>query len=87
MNTVGNLGGALAGILTGKILDWHTAALPRGPSGAVGGFAEQIAFDTAKNQGWTVNIFLFGMAYVLAVICWFWFDATKAVAPEEGDGH
>ena len=85
MNSVGNMGGALAGILTGKILEWHTGTLPRGLAGAVAGVAEQIAFDTANNQGWTVNIFLFGLAYVLAVFCWFWFDATKPVAPEEGE--
>jgi MFS family permease len=87
MNTVGNLGGALAGILTGKILDWHTGSLTRGPEGAIVGFVEQIPFEAAKNQGWTVNIFLYGMAYLLAVVCWFWFDATKPIAPEEGDGH
>jgi ACS family glucarate transporter-like MFS transporter len=72
MNTIGNLGGALAGILTGQILDWHTGGLARGTE----------AYETAKNQGWTVNIFLYGAAYVLAVVCWFWFDATKPVAPE-----
>ncbi len=72
MNSVGNMGGALAGILTGKILDWHTAGLAPGTE----------AFNAAKDQGWTVNIFLWGMAYVLAVVCWFWFDATKPVAPE-----
>lgn len=73
MNTVGNLGGALAGILTGKILDWHTGELTRGT----------VAYDAAKDQGWVVNIIIFGSAYALAVVCWFWFDATKPVAPEE----
>ena len=32
MNTIGNLGGALAGYLTGVILDWHTGTLARGIS-------------------------------------------------------
>ena len=72
MNTVGNLGGAIAGILTGMILDWHTGSLEKGTE----------AYDVAKNQGWTLNIIIFGSAYVLAVVCWFWFDATKPVAPE-----
>jgi len=72
MNTVGNLGGAVAGILTGRILDWHTASLaPNTPE-----------FEAAKNQGWIINISLFGSAYVVAVVCWFWFDATKPVAPD-----
>jgi ACS family glucarate transporter-like MFS transporter len=77
MNTVGNLGGALAGILTGKILDWSTGALPKNTE----------AYDIAKNDGWTINIILWGSAYVLAVVCWLWFDATKPVAPEEDEGH
>ncbi len=72
MNTVGNLGGALAGILTGVILDWHTSRFSPGSD----------EFLAAKNQGWTVNIAIYGCAYVLAVFCWFWFDATKPVAPE-----
>ena len=77
MNTVGNLGGALAGILTGQILDWHTDHLTKG----------SVAFDEAKNQGWTMNILLWGSAYLLAVLCWFWFDATKPVAPEADEVH
>ncbi|MSU78288.1 MAG: MFS transporter [Gemmataceae bacterium] len=74
MNTVGNLGGALAGILTGKILDWHTGDL----------VARSADFDAAKEQGWIFNIVLWGSAYVIAVICWFWFDASK---PIEDEGH
>ena len=87
MNMIGNLGGALAGILTGNILDWNTGSLARGAEGAVVGFAEQIPYDIAKNQGWTVNIFIYGAAYTLAVVCWFWFDATKPVAPDSADEH
>ncbi len=77
MNTVGNLGGALANLMTGAILDWSTS-----------GVAEKSdAYALAKDQGWTINMLLWGSAYVLAVLCWFWFDATKPVAPEEGDGQ
>ena len=72
MNTVGNLGGAIAGIATGWILDSYT-------SGHAPGSA---AYDAAKNQGWIINITLFGCAYVIAVFCWLNFDATKPVAPE-----
>ena len=71
MNTVGNLGGAIAGILTGVILDWHTGTFTPG----------SVEYIDAKNQGWVVNIFLFGSAYVVAVFCWLGFDATKPVAP------
>jgi MFS family permease len=87
MNTVGNLGGALAGILTGKILEWYTGPAPHALDKAVLGFAEQVGFETAKDTGWVVNIALFGSAYVLSVICWLLFDATKPVAPEAGDAH
>jgi ACS family glucarate transporter-like MFS transporter len=73
MNTVGNLGGAIAGIATGMILDWHTGSLARGTP----------AYEAAKNDGWIVNIALFGTAYVIAVLCWLMFDATKPVAPQE----
>jgi ACS family glucarate transporter-like MFS transporter len=72
MNTVGNLGGAVAGILTGVILDWHTRGL-------VAGGAD---FEDAKNRGWIFNIALFGSAYLVASCCWLFFDATKPVAPE-----
>jgi hypothetical protein len=73
MNTVGNLGGALAGILTGKIIDWHTGSLTAGT----------VDFEAAKNQGWTLNIILYGSAYVLAVFCWLGFDATKPIDRDE----
>jgi MFS family permease len=75
MNTIGNLGGAVAGILTGFVLDLHTGTLERG----------SIEYEAAKEIGWIVNIATFGSAYVLAVVCWFWFDATKPVAPETGE--
>ncbi len=73
MNTVGNLGGAVAGIATGEILEYFTGSLQRGSPG----YAE------ASHQGWQVNIFLFGSAYVVAVFCWLKFDPTKIIAPEE----
>jgi MFS transporter, ACS family, glucarate transporter len=73
MNTVGNIGGAIAGVATGLILDWHTSGLARGTS----------EHAVAMNQGWTVNIAIFGTAYVIAVVCWLNFDATKPVVPVE----
>jgi hypothetical protein len=55
------------------ILDWHTDPFARGTA----------EYEAAKNQGWTINILLFGMAYVIAVLCWLKFDATKPVAAAE----
>jgi MFS family permease len=57
MNTVGNLGGAVAGIVTGWVLDAN------------------------KEYGWTINFLLFGGAYVVAMLLWLRFDATKPVVP------
>jgi MFS family permease len=59
MNTVGNLGGAAAGFVTGWVLDAN------------------------KEHGWTINFVLFGSAYVLAMLLWLRFDATKPVVPTE----
>jgi MFS transporter, ACS family, glucarate transporter len=73
MNTVGNIGGALAGIATAKILEWHTTGLA----------PDSTAFHAAQERGWVVNIALFGTAYILAVFCWLFFDATKPVAPAD----
>jgi predicted MFS family arabinose efflux permease len=57
MNTVGNLGGAAAGIATGWVLDHF-------------------------EHGWTVNFLVFGSVYVVAVVMWLRFDATKSVVRE-----
>jgi MFS family permease len=73
MNTVGNLGGAAAGVLTGWVLDWHTSGLAKGTS----------EFAAAKTHGWTVNFIMFGSVYVLATLFWLCFDATKPIAPAE----
>lgn len=78
MNSIGNLGGALAGITTGMILEFYTGTTPRSELSHL----DQIAFDAAKDHAWAINIFLFGTAYVIAVFCWFWFDASKPVVPE-----
>jgi MFS transporter, ACS family, glucarate transporter len=57
MNTVGNLGGAAAGITTGWVLDRFAP------------------------HGWTVNFLVFGGVYVVAMLLWLRFDATKPVVP------
>ena len=57
MNTVGNLGGAVAGVSTGWIVDQ---------------FGEQ--------TGWMLNFLSFGLVYVVAVLMWLRFDATRPVA-------
>jgi MFS family permease len=58
MNTIGNLGGAAAGITTGLVL------------------------QRFKPHGWTVNFLVFGGVYILAMLFWLRFDATKPVAAD-----
>ncbi len=58
MNTIGNLGGAAAGILTGEIL---------------------------HRFGWTTNFILFGCVYLLAMLLWLRFDATKSIETVASD--
>ena len=63
MNTVGNLGGAVAGFATGWALDHYKRT------------------DT-PDMGWTVNFISYGVVYLIAVLLWLRFDATKQVAQE-----
>jgi MFS family permease len=58
MNTIGNLGGAAAGIATGWVLDHF------------------------EPHGWTVNFLIFGAVYVVAMLLWLRFDATKPLVAE-----
>jgi MFS family permease len=69
MNMIGNLGGAVAGSVTGLILQ-H--------------FKEAGASDTggAMPLGWRVNFLVFGGVYVLATLLWLRIDSTKPVVPE-----
>jgi MFS family permease len=75
MNTIGNLGGAVAGYATGLVLRAHTAAVPED--------APKEVLDAATQQGWTVNFIIFASVYVAAAVLWLFFDATKPVVPDE----
>jgi MFS family permease len=81
MNTIGNLGGTLANLVTGFILQ-----------GYLNGYAaeHQVAAEkltgaekaTAMLPGYHVNFVIFGLVYVVAVLLWLRIDATKPVMPE-----
>jgi MFS family permease len=58
MNTIGNLGGAAAGIATGWVLEHF------------------------EPHGWTINFLVFGGVYVVAMLLWLRFDATKPLVAE-----
>lgn len=74
MNTVGNLGGAVAGVLTGIIIDQSTKGLSADVS--------RSAKLEASKMGWDINFAIFTAVFVLGAILWFFVDATKPVAPE-----
>jgi hypothetical protein len=81
MNTIGNLGGAVAGWVTGTILeatlDAHAAA--QGVS-----VDALTSAETASGllPGYQINFMVFAAVYVLAVLLWFRIDATRPVAQE-----
>lgn len=72
MNTVGNLGGFCANLMTGWILQAYIGGIDRA--------ADRAAYDAALSWGWTVNFIIFGAVYVLATLCWLRFDATRSIA-------
>ena len=94
MNTVGNLGGFVAGFLTGYILDQvkhhdlptlATSTLgligsPLGQGPLLATSAYQGSILKASQTGWNVNFLLFTAVYVVATLLWLGFDATKPVA-------
>jgi MFS family permease len=86
MNTIGNLGGAAAGFLTGYILDLTLAAHARHLGVTVRALQKDpnLAADRAAGllPGYQINFFIFAAVYGVAVVLWFFVDATRPVAPE-----
>jgi MFS family permease len=79
MNTIGNLGGMVAGWLTGAILD-----------GSLASYAAAHNLDISKLHpaekaagllpGYHLNFWTFGAAYAVAALLWLRIDATRPVA-------
>jgi predicted MFS family arabinose efflux permease len=81
MNTIGNLGGAVAGYATGFILQQSlnrhadTLNVP----------VEQLTAaqkSAGLLDGYHLNFYSFAGVYMVAVVCWFVIDSTKPVAEE-----
>lgn len=82
MNTIGNLGGAVAGWVTGAILN----AQLTGHAADLGKSVQELSkLEKAQGQlpGYNLNFIVFASVYFLAVLLWFRIDPTKAVAPAE----
>jgi MFS family permease len=82
MNMIGNLGGALANVVSGFILGAALKAHAAGLHLPV----EQLS-DTEKTagllNGYHINFFMFAAVHVIGVLCWLNVDSTRPVAPEE----
>lgn len=86
MNTIGNLGGFVAGFLSGWIIDRFRDSVGLVIAGGVGNpdaaSAHKEILLEAGRPGWTINFIIFGAVYVLATLFWLRFDSTKPVAQE-----
>lgn len=82
MNTVGNLGGAAAGWVTGHILQLKLTAYAAAKGVAV---VDLSAAEKAEGllPGYHINFVLFGMVYMVALLFWLRIDATEPVLPVE----
>jgi hypothetical protein len=85
MNTIGNLGGAAAGWITGVIVKSYQV------SAAGSDAAFKALTEPEKREilwpAYQLNFMIFAGVYVVAVFLWMGVNATKPVAPEAEDGH
>ncbi|HEX5271171.1 MAG TPA: MFS transporter [Gemmataceae bacterium] len=82
MNTIGNLGGAAAGFLTGEILHLSVRAYAT----SHGLDADHVPPDleaAAHALGYQINLLSFAGAYVVAMLLWLRVDSTKPVTGED----
>jgi MFS family permease len=85
MNTVGNLGGAVATKVTGTVLRSQLEAYAHGQGLAVKDLtAAQKA--TGLMPGYEINLILFTTVYFIAVLLWLRVDSTRPVVPETKGG-
>jgi MFS family permease len=85
MNTVGNLGGAVATKVTGSILKAQLDAYAERAGVAVKDLSPA-GKAAGLMPGYQINFMIFVAVYVVAVLLWLRVDATKPVAPET-KGH
>jgi MFS family permease len=82
MNTIGNLGGAVAGYATGFILsqnlNQHAANL-----GTTADKLDAAAKMEGLMPGYYVNFLSFAIVYAVAAVLWLRIDATKPVVPDD----
>ena len=91
MNTIGNLGGFVATLLSGKIIGWTLRAY----ESANGVSVKELAADESRKvellqvlragemPGYQINFVIFAAAYAIAMLLWLRIDATKPVLTED----
>ncbi len=82
MNMIGNLGGSLAILATGYLLDLgvflHAKRL-----GVASDALDGAAMTFGLMTGYQINFLIYAAVHVIGVICWSLVDSTKPVAPDE----
>jgi MFS transporter, ACS family, glucarate transporter len=82
MNTVGNLGGAAAGWLTGEILD-HSLNSYAAERYVTVDSLTSAEKATGSLPGYRVSFVLFSIVYFIAVLLWMKIDATRPIVPDD----
>ncbi len=81
MNTIGNLGGAIAGWVTGTLLQNALKEHADSLHVAVDALSKAQAAEGLA-PGYHLNFITFGIVYVIAALLWLRIDATKPVAQQ-----
>ena len=82
MNMIGNLGGFVANLVTGYILELALAAHARGLGLEVAQLSPAQVTDGLR-PGYQIVFLSFAAAFVLGVFCWSRIDASQPVVPED----
>ena len=83
MNMIGNLGGFVVTLLTGKILEWSKTNFCI--ENAINTSTKLIGNELAAAQlgGYEFNLIMFGLVYMVGAALWFGIDANKPLLQEE----
>ena len=81
MNTIGNLGGSMANLVTGYILESYLHATATAHGTTVAGLNPEVK-AAGLLPGYHVNFVIFAVVYLVAVLLWLRIDATQPVVPE-----
>ena len=82
MNMMGNLlGGVTTLIVTGEIMKAQVAK--RVAEAQASGADVEAARQVGLIDGYTINLFLYALAYIIGVFFWLKIDATKPIVPDE----